>query len=134
MNASTLKHKSDGIGDAEVRLHYQRAVLGAREPYHSSTSLQEAEDQAEQEYKVQVAAEDIGNNCFVDLAGVGADYSMSLGMTQNYVNQDYSLELTSGVNTGRATLPFDSASQTLLQQTFINDVEVLDTKKLVKSF
>lgn len=134
MNASTLKHKSDGIGDTEVRLHYQRAVLGAREPYHSSTSLQEAEDQAVEEYATQQANEDIGNNCFVDLAGVGADYSMSLGMTQNFVNQDYSLELTSGVNTGRATLPVDSASQTLLQQTFVNDVEVLDTKTLIKSF
>jgi hypothetical protein len=128
-----LQFKSLGMGDTEVRLQHMRAVLNGNEPYHSSSSLAETEDEVAQEYAPALNT-DYGNNCFVDITGIGADYSMNLGLTQNFVNQDYALETTSGVNTGRDNLPDETSSMSMLQQTFIKDVEVVNTKTLVKVF
>lgn len=129
-----LQFKSLGMGDTEVRLQHMRAVLNGLEPYHSSCSLAETEDEVAQEYAPVLEAEDYGNNCFVDITGIGADYSMNLGLTQNFVNQDYALETTSGVNTGRDNLPAETNDMSMLQQTFIKDVEVVNTQTLVKVF
>jgi hypothetical protein len=128
---NNLKFKSLGLGDTEQRLHFSRSVLGVSEPYHASVSLQMTEDNMREEYATAVNA-GAGDNTKVDLAGVGADYSMGLGMVQNYVNQDYSVELHSGVNTNKANLPTDTKNIGLLQQTFVRNVEELDLKKLVK--
>jgi len=128
-----LLHMSLGMGDTEVRHQYYKSFLGGRMPYHSSTSMKEQEEERKS-LEAVAGAGDTGNNTFVDIAGVGCDYTYGLGMTQNYRNQDYSLELTCGVNTGAANLPTDSRNITLLQQTFINDIEVVDTQKLVKTF
>lgn len=131
---SVLQFKSLGMGDTEVRLQHMRAVLNGLEPYHSSCSLAETEDEVAQEYSPQLEGQDYGNNCFVDITGIGADYSMNLGLTQNFVNQDYALETTSGVNTGRQNLPVETSGMSMLQQTFIKDVEVVNTQTLVKVF
>lgn len=133
ISAGSLEHMSLGMGDTEVRHQYYKSFLGGRMPYHSSTSMKEQEEERKS-LEAIAGANDSGNNCFVDIAGVGCDYTYGLGMTQNYRNQDYSLELTCGVNTGATNLPTDSRNITLLQQTFINDIEVVDTQKLVKTF
>lgn len=133
INPESLHFKSLGLGDTEVRLQHMRAVLNGLEPYHCSCSLSETDDEVAQEYAPELET-DYGNNCFVDITGIGADYSMNLGLTQNFVNQDYSLETTSGTNTGRANLPAETNSMSMLQQTFIKDVEVVNTQTLVKVF
>lgn len=133
INPESLHFKSLGLGDTEVRLQHMRAVLNGLEPYHCSCSLSETDDEVAQEYAPELET-DYGNNCFVDITGIGADYSMNLGLTQNFVNQDYSLETTSGVNTGRENLPAETNSMSMLQQTFIKDVEVVNTQTLVKVF
>lgn len=134
ISGDSLNHKGLSMGDTEVRRQYYRSLLGGKMPYHSSTSLKETDDEMREQYVATDPAKDTGNNCFVDVAGIGCDYTFGLGMTQNYRNQDYSLEITSGVNTGASNLPADSNNITLLQQTFINDLEVVDTQKLVKTF
>lgn len=131
---NVLQFKSLGMGDTEVRLQHMRAVLNGLEPYHSSCSLAETEDEVAQEYSPELEGQDYGNNCFVDITGIGADYSMNLGLTQNFVNQDYALETTSGVNTGRNNLPVETRAMSMLQQTFVKDVEVVNTQTLVKVF
>lgn len=131
---ATLEQPSLGLGDTEVRIQYTRSLLGKNEAHHASNSLSESNDETREEYAVAGAGTDTGNNCFVVATGIGADYQMGVMGTQNYVNQDYALEIVSGVNTGKTNLPTDSRSQTLLEQTFVNDLEVINTKTLVKSF
>ena len=130
----TLNHPALGLGDTEVRIQYTRSLLGKNEAHHASNSLKENNDVTKEEYAISVAGTDTGNNCFVAVTGIGADYQMGVMGTQNYVNQDYALEIVSGVNSGKVNLPTDTRSQTLLEQTFINDLEVINTQSLVKSF
>ena len=132
LNPSNLHFKSLGMGDAEVRLHHNRALTGRSRLPHTSATLDATEEDVKSQYEVAGAA-DSGKNLNCDMAGVGADYSFGMGMTQNYINQDYAVELTSGVNTGNTRLPDDTNNNTLLQNTFIKNFETLDLKSLVKA-
>jgi hypothetical protein len=121
-------------GDSEVRLHYERAILGGYKPYHSSATLELTQNNLKfGEYATAVAGQDYSLNVFPDVLGIGADYTMSLGMVQNFQNQDYSLFIKSGVNTGDATLPTTTNDTTLTQNTYTKNIEILDTKSLVMS-
>jgi len=131
LNPADLHFKSLGMGDAEVRLHHNRALTGRSRLPHTSADLKATEEDVKSQYET-AGINDSGFNLTCDMSGIGADYSFGMGMTQNYINQDYALEITSGVNTGNARLPSDTRNQTLLQNTFIKNFETLDLKSLVK--
>lgn len=120
-------------GDSEVRLHYERAILGGYKPYHSSATLELTNNNYQAEYEAAAANTDTSLNVYPDVLGIGADYTMSLGMVQNFQNQDYSLFIKSGVNTGANTLPDSTNNTTLTQNTYTKNIEILDTKSLVMS-
>ena len=86
---------------------------------------------------VGAAASGHRNNLRPNCVGVGADFTFGMGGTQNFVNQDYNLTLTSGVNSGNAELPASrsgaNTTNPLLQQTFVRNVAELDCVNLVKS-
>lgn len=132
LTPKTLHFKSLGMGDAEVRIHHNRALTGRVNPTHTSADLRATEEDVDSQYDTVSLAKDTGSNMNCDMAGIGADYSFGMGMTQNYVNQDYAVELTSGVNTGNLRLPEDTSENTLLQNTFVKNFEELNLKTLVK--
>ena len=62
---------------------------------------------------------------------------MGLGMTSNFMNQDYTIVLDAGVNAGAsgigAKLPQNRREKAELQQTFVRNAASLDCVNLVKS-
>ena len=129
-----LQYKSLGLGDAEVRLHYQRALLGLPYLYHTSAGLQSAEIATQNEYAVADPASGQGLNASLDITGVGSDYSFGINLVQNFQNQDYAVELKSAVNTGGsvASVPGDYAGSTYIQNTYVRMWETFDLQKLVR--
>lgn len=128
-----LQFKSLGLGDSEVRLHYQRALLGMPYLYHTSAGLKSAELATQNEYATAGAA-GTGLNASIDVTGVGCDYSFGINLVQNFQNQDYALELKSAVNTGGsvASVPGDYAGSTFIQNTYVRMWESFDLEKLVR--
>ena len=128
-----LQFKSLGLGDSEVRLHYQRALLGMPYLYHTSAGLRSAELATQNEYATAGAA-GTGLNASIDVTGVGCDYSFGINLVQNFQNQDYALELKSAVNTGGsvASVPGDYAGSTFIQNTYVRMWETFDLENLVR--
>lgn len=125
-------------GDAELRSRFQRALLDGRLAAHSSATLQQTEASIESDFSAFADA----NNGFYqqtdcDLLGVGLDYTMGLGLTSPFMNQDYTVVLNAGVNAGAsgigAKLPANRRDKAELQQTFVRNVATLDCVNLVKS-
>lgn len=129
-----LAFKSLGLGDAEVRLHYQRALLGLQYLYHTSAGLRSAELATQNEYATASGTAGTGLNANMDVCGVGVDYSMGINLVQNFLDQDYAVELKSAVNTGGsvASVPGDYAGSTFIQNTYIRLWESIDLEKLVR--
>lgn len=130
----SLGFKSLGLGDAEVRLHYQRALLGLQYLYHTSAGLRSAELATQNEYATASGTAGTGLNANMDVCGVGVDYSMGINLVQNFLDQDYAVELKSAVNTGGsvASVPGDYAGSTFIQNTYIRLWESIDLEKLVR--
>ena len=132
-----LAFKSLGLGDAEVRLHYQRALLGLPYLYHTSAGLKSAEVATLNEYASEdgAGAKGTGLNASLDITGVGCDYSFGINLVQNFQNQDYAVELKSAVNTGGAvaSVPGDYAGSTFIQNTYVRMWETFDLQKLVRA-
>ena len=133
-----LQFKSLGLGDAEVRLHYQRGLLGLPYLYHTSAGLASAEGSTVNEYAIPDGANPPttgqGLNGDIDVSGVGCDYSFGINLVQNFQNQDYALELKTAVNTGGAvaSVPGDYANSTFIQNTYVRMWESFDLQKLVR--
>lgn len=129
-----MLYKSLGLGDAEVRLQFMRALLGVKMPYHCSAGLRSAESATQNLYAVADPASGEGRNASIDISGVGADYSFGINLVQNYQNQDYAMELKSAVNTGASvpSVPQDYASSTYIQNTYVRLWETIDTQKLMR--
>ena len=135
----TLNFPALAVGDAEVRKQFEYSLLNGGHPYHSSASLattnaaltQDIDDAA-----IAGANELKNDNTICDIVGVGVDYSLGIGMTQNFVNQDYNLTLKSAVNTGNAAVSAlrngGTNSNPLLEQSFIRYNAQFDTQNLVK--
>lgn len=125
-------------GTAEVRKQFEAALLNGGKPYHSSASLRNTNKSlAEDVDDGAVGANDLKNdNTKADCVGVGADYTLGVGLTQNFVNQDYNLTLKSRVNTGDVKVSAERNGGTLanplLEQTFIRYNAMFDTQNLVK--
>jgi len=138
VDQSNLVVKVAYQGDAELRSRFQRALLDGRLAAHSSATLQQTEASIESDFS---AFSDANNGFYqqtdCDLLGVGLDYTMGLGLTSPFMNQDYTVVLNAGVNAGAsgigAKLPANRREKAELQQTFVRNVATLDSVNLVKS-
>lgn len=133
-----LEHKVAYQGDAELRSRFQRALLDGSQAAHSSATLQLTEASLESDFSAFSDANNgFYNQTTPDLLGIGLDYTMGLGMTSNFMNQDYTVQLDSGINSGAsgigAKLPANRRDKAELQQTFVRNAAELDCVNLVKS-
>ena len=129
-----------GMGDAEVRKQFEASLLNGGKPYHSIASLALTNTALKSDLTGDAGTGGLGdstrNNTSADCVGIGADYTLGLGLTQNFVNQDYNLTLKSGVNTGNANIAAERnggvTPNPMLQQSFIRYNSQFDTQSLVK--
>ena len=126
-----------GEGLAEVRNRFQRSVLDGGLPAHTSASVQLSAEQLASSYQVRPAGlpatDGIGDANNADLLGVGLDFSYGINSVSNFVNQDYSLRIKSGVDSGKTDkFPAARANVFEVQQTFVRNVGMLNTQTLQK--
>ncbi len=122
-------------GDAELRLQFGRALLGGKLAAHTSSNVRLTNDSLLGDYDADGANSNTaqrGDNTHPDLLGVAADYSNNVGQIQNFVNQDYELKLSSGVNSGRANLPQTRANRVSIQESYIRNFSQIDLRSLQK--
>ena len=105
---------------------------------HTSIGLRELEASLEAEFDTRTggtaATDGVGKNLSQCPLGLGVDQSFNIaGMFEDYQGRDYSLRLTSGINTGNALLPTDFSSVSYVQRAFVPLIERLDTQSLVKT-
>jgi hypothetical protein len=133
-NPLNLAKPITGQGDAELRERFQRALLDGKLADHSSATLELSNLVMVQDNDATGAGTDgVGDITDCDVLGVGLDYTNGIGNSSNFKNQDYTLILKSGVNSGNTQLAASRRSKTELQQTYIRNGAVLDTSSLVKS-
>lgn len=123
-------------GDAELRLQFGRSLLGGRLATHSSSNIRLTNKSLLGDYDTDVATTGThsrGDNTNPDLLGVAVDYSNNVGQMQNFMNQDYELKLTSGVNSGRLNLPLTRNSRISVQESYIRNFSQIDLRTLQKS-
>jgi len=126
-------------GTAEVRKQFEASILNGGSPYHTVAGLELTNEalKADIQDALPVGADTaLNNNLAADCVGIGADYTLGIGMTQQFVNQDYNLTLKSKVNTGSALVSNirngSAAANPLLEQSFIRYSSQFDTQSLVK--
>ena len=104
---------------------------------HTSIGLRELEASLTAEYATRGATpitDGVGLNLSQCPIGLGVDQTFNIvGMYEDYRGKDYSLRLTSGINTGLAGLPADFNQTSYIQRAFVPIVESLDTQTLVKT-
>ncbi len=135
---STLIDKSAGIGISELQKIFERSLFGGREMAHTSIGLAELEASLEAEYETRTGGTPVNDGIGKNLAqcpiGLGVDQTFNIvGMYEDYLGKDYSLRLTSGIQTGNAVLPTDFSSTSYVQRAFVPLIERLDTQSLVKT-
>lgn len=133
-NVQAITHKSDLVGDAEVRLHFERALLG-KESQKNAMSLARLDSSLTADYQATIVDADnaAGSNMFPQMLGIGADYGYGVNNAINMVNRDYGLAVKSGVNSGLAKYPAMSNNKSAVVQTYIKHISALDTSKLVRT-
>ena len=127
-----------GQGLAEVRNRFQRAVLDGELAGHTSATIQATSDEMIEEYATGASGNDgVGQNAICDLMGIGLDFSNHMGQSSNFVNQDYTLRVKSGVDTSSSKFPSyrsgASGNGFELQQTFVRNTATFNTTNLVKA-
>lgn len=129
-----VTNKSDLVGDAEVRLHFERALLG-KESSKNVNNLSNLNKALDQDYSDDgVDANNAGgNNMNPLMLGVGADYGYSVNNSLNMVNRDYGVNIKSGINSGLAKYPAMSNGKSAVVQTYIKHISALDTAKLIRT-
>ncbi len=138
VNEKNLFFPALAYGMAEVRKQFEAALLDGGSPYHSSASLKTTNESLKEDVDDgAVGGNNVKNdNTKVDCMGVGADYTLGVGITQNFVNQDYNLTLKSRVNTGDVKISEQrngaAISNPLLEQSFVRYNSMFDTQNLVK--
>jgi len=133
-NPLNLAKPITGQGDAELRERFQRALLDGKLADHTSATLELSNLVVVQDNDASAAGTDgVGDITDCDVLGVGLDYTNGIGNSSNFKNQDYTLILKSGVNSGNTQLAASRRSKTELQQTYIRNGAVLDTSSLMKS-
>ena len=131
-----LLFPSSCMGDSEVRRNFQRALFGGRPPSHTSATYELTNESLKADYDTQYATVSAtvqaGDNTIPDVLGIGTDYSNNLGQVQNFVNQDYELKVSSGVNTGRVNLPATRSNKIEVQESYLRHFAQLDLRTLQK--
>ena len=123
-------------GDSELRLQFGRALLGGRLSTHTSATLDLTNKNMLGDYDADnatSATEQRGDNTNPDLLGIACDYSNNVSQLQNFVNQDYELKVSSGVNTGRTNLPQTRVNRVSIQESYIKNLSQIDLRTLVKT-
>lgn len=134
----TLQFPVLSMGDCEVRMEFERALLNGKSPYHTSVSEKLTNNALKEDIDDTAPGGDNGknDNTQADCVGIGADYTLNVGLTQQFVNQDYNLTAKSAVNTGNAKVSAlrngGTVANPLLQQTFVRYNAMFDTQNLVK--
>jgi len=129
-----ITNKSDMVGDAEIRLMFEKALLG-RKAVKSTQDLGQIEGSLENEYLLLSSAD--ADNASVSnmkpvMCGTGCDYTYGVANSLTYMNRDYGLNVKSGVQSGDSNVPHDRKFKSELVQTFVKHTSILDTQKLVK--
>tara|TARA_R110000823_G_scaffold130246_3_gene258510 strand:+ start:2050 stop:3552 length:1503 start_codon:yes stop_codon:yes gene_type:complete len=122
-------------GDSELRLQFGRALLGGRLASHTSSTLDLTNECLKDDYNADVANTNLlqtGGNTHPDLLGIAVDYSNNIGQVQGYVNQDYELKISSGVNTGRVNLPQTRSTRIAIQESYVKNNSQIDLRTLQK--
>ena len=129
-----IPNKEDLVGDAEVRIHFERALLGG-DAKKSVNSMAELRRSITSDYQALGADANnaAGSNMHPLVVGIGSDYSHGLGMSVNYVNRDYGAQIKSGVNSGQTKYPSMSNNKSETVQTYIKHVATLDTRSLQRT-
>lgn len=123
-----------GQGDAELRQRFQRALLDGKLADHCVATLKLSNDVIANDNATAAAGTDgVGDITDCDVLGVGLDYTNGIGNSSNFKNQDYTLILKSGVNSGNTQLAASRRSKTELQQTYVRAGAMLDQSSLMKS-
>jgi len=111
------------------------------EPYHSSATMNVSNKSLVEDYHDLVADPAAGgnskiDNTLADCVGIGTDFTLGVGIQQNFVNQDYNLTVESGVNTGKVAAGTNrngvANANPLLQQSFVKHQGQFDSVNLVK--
>lgn len=135
LDMTKITNKNDVIGDAEVRFHFERALLG-RASVKNSQDLIVIQQSINNEY-LKLADATANNasvsNMFPSMTGAGADYTYGIGNSLGYMNRDYGINIKSGVQSGDSNLPDDRKNKSELVQSFVKHTSILDTQKLVKT-
>tara|TARA_R110002153_G_scaffold274315_1_gene448474 strand:- start:15601 stop:17142 length:1542 start_codon:yes stop_codon:yes gene_type:complete len=130
------QHASAHNGDSELRLQLGRGLTGGIMPSHTSATLELTNDNMIADYDADLgtsATVQRGDNTKPDLLGIATDYSNNIGQLQNFVNQDYELKVSSGVNTGRVDLPTGRANKISVQETYVRNFSQIDLRTLQKT-
>jgi len=125
----------NAYGDSELRLQFGRALMGGILPTHTSATLELSNKAIQGDYDADVATSNVnqrGDNTHPDLLGLATDYQNNVNQLQNYVNQDYELKVSSGVNTGRANLPATRSNRVSVQESFLRNLSQIDLRTLQK--
>ena len=123
-----------GLGDAEVRNRFQRAVLNGELADKCSASLTLTNLSLGSDYETGGDANNgIGNQTHADILGIGLDYTHHFGNVTNYNNKDYDLLIRSGVQSGDAVLPASRNNAPEIQETYVKNVASFNTQTLVKT-
>tara|TARA_R110002020_G_scaffold7264_2_gene30709 strand:+ start:21462 stop:22988 length:1527 start_codon:yes stop_codon:yes gene_type:complete len=127
--------KVGGVGDAEVRNRFQRAVLNGELSSKCSASLQLSDRAYDADYDSTTGDANTGthNNTQADLLGIGLDYTHHFGNTSNFNNQDYDLIIRSGVQSGDSDLPTQRANAPEIIETYVKNVAGFNSQTLVKT-
>ncbi len=128
--AQNLVFKNLAVGDTEIQMMAYKSLNRGKLPYHTSMSLKQSKNCMDQEYNT-TPNQTTGNNLYPDMSALGADYSFGVGLIQNYVNQDYAIETSSGVDTGDNNLPSTLNTGTANQYTLVRCLSELNLKNLI---
>lgn len=123
-------------GDAEVRMQFNKALMGGKESMHSSGNIELTNNNLNEDYVVRGGTANttgVGNQGFPDVLGVGCDYSYGLGNFQMFSSNDYNLNTESGVKTADANLPASRNNKNEVLQTYVNHISQLNLNTLVKT-
>ena len=136
INPNLTNFPSSVQGDAELRLQFSRALLGGKMSSHTSSTLSLTNDSMKADYDADQATSPTkmrGDNTKPDLLGVGCDYTNGIRQTQGYVNQDYELKVSSGVNSGRANLPATRSNRIAVVESYVQNFSQIDLRTLQKT-
>ena len=131
--ANTVAMPIMAMGDSEARLQFQKAVLGGILSSHNSSTLELTNKNVVEDYNTAAAgANGVGLQTVPDLLGIGCDYTNAISQIQNYVNNDYELKVSSGVQTNRGTLPASRRNKVEIQETYVKNMVQFNTQTLQK--